>query len=324
MNEASSPGRSDEVAIAIVGAGSIGTAFALVHAAAGHHVYVYDVSAERRQAVPGKVADTAADLRRFGLVEDTPEALRARIHVVATLADAVSKAALIHECAPEDRALKRELLAAIAPLAPANAVVASASSAIPASEIADAVEGRDRFLIAHPGNPPFLLRTIEIVPAPFTSGEAVATARRILEAAGMSAITVRKEIRGFVFNRLQGALLREAYCLVRDGVASVEDIDRLVRDGLGLRWAVVGPFEAVDLNTRGGIGRHAKLLGPAYEAMGAERGQHDPWTDELVEDVEAQRRCRLPLEDWEDRVAWRNRQIMAVLAARSSADEDAG
>ena len=78
-----------------------------------------------------------------------------------------------------------------------------------------------------------------------------------------------KEVEGFIFNRLQGALLREAYCLVRDGVASVEDIDRVVRDGLGLRWSVIGPFETVDLNIRGGIAQHALKMGPAYARIAA-------------------------------------------------------
>jgi 3-hydroxyacyl-CoA dehydrogenase len=129
-------------------------------------------------------------------------------------------------------------------------------------------------------------------------------------------VALKKEVPGFVFNRLQGALLREAYCLVRDGVADVEDIDAIVRDGLGLRWAVVGPFETADLNRRGGIVAHAEIMGAAYAAMGAERGQHDPWTPELVAIVAAQCRDRLPLDQWEERVRWRDRQIMNVLASR--------
>jgi 3-hydroxyacyl-CoA dehydrogenase len=129
-------------------------------------------------------------------------------------------------------------------------------------------------------------------------------------------VSLRREIDGFVFNRLQGALLREAYCLVRDGVASTADIDRLVRDGLGLRWSVIGPFETVDLNTRGGIAAHALRMGPAYLRMGQERGQNDPWTDELVAQVTAERRAALPLESWEERVAWRDRALMALLRCR--------
>ncbi|HKU17250.1 MAG TPA: 3-hydroxyacyl-CoA dehydrogenase family protein, partial [Steroidobacteraceae bacterium] len=107
------------------------------------------------------------------------------------------------------------------------------------------------------------------------------------------------------------------------GVASVEDIDCIVRDGLGLRWSVVGPFETVDLNTRGGIASHAAKLGPAYAAMGAERGQHEPWTAELVKTVEEQRRALLPLEQWHERVRWRDRALMAALAARKHPPEGA-
>ena len=126
---------------------------------------------------------------------------------------------------------------------------------------------------------------------------------------------VLREVEGFVFNRLQGALLREAYCLVRDGVASVEFVDRVVREGLGRRWAHIGPFETADLNTRGGITAHADRMGPSYARMGAERGQHDSWTPELVARVEVERRAVLPAEAWEARVAWRDRALMRALAA---------
>ena len=119
---------------------------------------------------------------------------------------------------------------------------------------------------------------------------------------------------GFIFNRLQGALLREAYCLVRDGVASVDDVDEVVRSGLGRRWSIIGPFETADLNTRGGLESHAAKMGPAYERMGAERGQHDPWTPDLVAAATAQRRKLLELADWDDRVRWRDRQLMRLQA----------
>jgi 3-hydroxyacyl-CoA dehydrogenase len=109
--------------------------------------------------------------------------------------------------------------------------------------------------------------------------------------------------------------LREAYCLVRDGIASVDDVDEVVRSGLGLRWSVIGPFETADLNTRGGIESHAAKMGPAYARMGAERGQSDPWTPELVADVAAQRRALLDLDDWDERVRWRDRQLIRLRGA---------
>ena len=166
--------------------------------------------------------------------------------------------------------------------------------------------------MAHPGNPPYLLPVVELVPADFPDPEIVKTAGCLFTDAGMSVVTLGREIEGFVFNRLQGAMLREAYCLVRDGVVSVDDLDKIIRDGLGMRYAFIGPFETSDLNVRGGISAHAARMATAYERMGAERGQHDPWTADLVDKVAGQRREKLPLEGWDDRVAWRDRRLMAL------------
>ena len=168
----------------------------------------------------------------------------------------------------------------------------------------------------HPGNPPYLLPVVELVPAPFTDEAVVERAHALLAGAGLSPVRVRVELEGFVFNRLQGAMLREAYALVRDGVASVEDIDRIVKDGLGRRYSVVGPFETSDLNVRGGISAHAARMGAAYARMGAERGDHARWTDDLVAQVDAERRALLPLEQWSERVAWRDRALMRLAKAR--------
>ena len=302
--------------IAIIGGGSIGTAFAIVHARAGHLVRLFDADPARRSVLVDEIAASLAELAAFGLLEGDSEHVLGRVEVVDSLERALSEVDLVHECAPENLELKRKLTGEIDAIAGRGAVIASASSAITASEYAADVAGRDRCLVAHPGNPPFLLPVIEIVPAPFTSPGAAAKASSILSAAGMSPVVLHKEVKGFVFNRLQGALLREAYCLVRDGVVGVDDVDRVVRDGLGLRWAVIGPFETVDLNTRGGIERHAALLGPAYAAMGAERGQHDPWTPDLVARVTAERRQLLPLDERDARVRWRDRQLMRLLASR--------
>jgi L-gulonate 3-dehydrogenase len=308
--------------VAIVGAGSIGAAFALLFASAGRRVHVFDPSAEQRAALVDQVAASWRDLDSFQLASSTEAAVRERIHVFDSLRAAAADADYVQECAPEQVQMKHDIFAELDACTRPDAVLASASSALPVSRFAHDLPGRHRCLVAHPGNPPFLLRVIELVPAEFTDTSVAQRAARILSSVGLAPILVRKEVAGFVFNRLQGAVLREAYCLVRDGVASVEDIDRIVRDGLGLRWSVVGPFETVDLNTRGGIASHALKLGPAYAAMGAERGQHDPWTPELVATVEQQRRAQLPLEQWQHRVRWRDRALMAALAARRGPETD--
>lgn len=312
-NPASLP---DKSTIAIIGAGSIGAAFSLVFATAGHEVRISEPSEEPRRSVRQRIADLLHDLAENKLCDQDAGQVLSRVHVCSEVGEAVNGADFVQECAPEDIDLKRKLFAELDVLAPKTAVLASSSSAITASEFAGELSGAHRCLVAHPGNPPFLIRVIEIVPAPFTSNDVTDRACAFMQSAGLTPIVVKKEVRGFVFNRLQGAMLREAYCLVRDGVAGVEDIDRLVRDGLGFRWSVVGPFETADLNRRGGIGSHAQIMGAAYAAMGAERGQNDPWTQELVSQVEAERRAQLPLDQWDDRVRWRDRELMAMLAAR--------
>lgn len=317
MQQLSPGGRKPNVAV--IGAGAIGRAFAVLFAGAGFPVKLQEPDPAQRAAAPEAIAATLADLDHHGLLDARPDDVLARISVTADLGEAVGDAAYVQECAPEREELKRALFAQMDALAPPEAVLASSSSAMPASRFASELPGAARCLVAHPGNPPFLLRVIELVPAPFTSDVALAAATAITEAAGLEPVLVRREVEGFIFNRLQGAVLREAYCLVRDGVASVADIDRVMRDGLGLRWSVIGPFETVDLNTQGGIGEHARRLGPAYARMGAERGQQDPWTDDLVAEVVAQRRAALPLDDRDARVAWRDRQLMRLLAARRAA-----
>jgi 3-hydroxyacyl-CoA dehydrogenase len=310
------------VTIAVVGSGSIGVSWAIVFARAGHAVALHDVAPARLEAADGELRARLAELAAHGLLAEAPTVVRARVRLDADLASAVAGAGHVQECAPEALELKRALFARLDALAPPETVLASSSSALTASSFAADLPGRGRCLVVHPANPPHLLPVVELVPAPFTAPAVVDGVRALLVAAGMSPVVVQREVEGFVFNRLQGALLREAYCLVRDGVVDVDDVDRIVREGLGRRWAFIGPFETADLNTRGGIAAHAERLGPAYARMGAERGQDDPWTEELVAAVVAQRRSLLPLEAWEDRVAWRDRALIALEQARRALPGD--
>ncbi|MBN9182843.1 MAG: 3-hydroxyacyl-CoA dehydrogenase [Microbacterium sp.] len=290
--------------IGIVGAGSIGVAFAVVFARAGFAVRVWDALPD---AAPRARDELAHRLDILGLSADVAD----RVSFEDDLAVALRDVVLVQECAPERIALKRELFARIAAAAPPTAVLASSSSALLPTAIAEELDDAHaaRLIVAHPGNPPYLLPVIELVAGARTAPSTVGEAAALYGAAGLRPVRVNREIDGFVFNRLQGAVLREAYCLVRDGVASVEDVDEVVRSGLGRRWSIIGPFETVDLNTRGGIASHAEKMGPAYAAMGAERGQHDPWTPDLVAAVVAQRREILPEEDWAARVRWRDAQL---------------
>jgi 3-hydroxyacyl-CoA dehydrogenase len=281
-------------------------------------VALYDPDVQRLQSATAEIAERLGYLTKEGLLDDDPASIQKRVAVTSSLQDAITEAVHIQECAPEMLDIKRDLFAQIDAMAAPDAVIASSSSAMPASQYTGTLAGRARCLVAHPTNPPYLIPMIEIVPAPWTDSNATERTLDLFRTACMSPVLVNKEVEGFLLNRLQGAVLREAYCLVRDGIASPEDIDTVMRDGLGMRWCWIGPFETVDLNTRGGIASHAIKMGPAYARMGKERGQNDPWTEDLVAKVAGRRRKALPLEEWPQRVAWRDRALMALLRLRKS------
>jgi L-gulonate 3-dehydrogenase len=302
--------------VAIIGAGTIGIGWAVALSRGGLSVALHDPDAVQLARALDDIAARLADLEGFELLDEPSAIIRARVSGQSDLGSALAGAVYVQECAPESLELKQALLRTLDELTPPATIIASSSSAITASAMAAEIPGRARCLVVHPGNPPYLLPVVEIVPAPFTDEDVVERARALLAAAGLSPVIVRVELEGFIFNRLQGAMLREAYALVRDGVASVEDIDRIVKDGLGRRYSVVGPFETSDLNVRGGISAHAARMGAAYARMGEERGDHGRWTDDLVAQVDAERRALLPIEQWSDRVAWRDRALMRLAKAR--------
>ena len=288
--------------ISVVGAGSR-SCLRTVFARAGLEVKVFD-------PVPDRLPDAQAEFKAIvelearGLVDNSSHSLESLVGWHDKIEIALRS--VTQECAPENESVKKEIFSRALKILPENAVIASSSSAIPISRVTSDLDGRERTLVVHPLNPPFLLDVVEVVCADYTCETEhglIATGR-----GRMTPVVLNREIEGFLFNRLQGAILREAYCLVRDGIVDVADVDRAVSEGLGVRWSILGPFETVDLNTRGGIRKHAERLGPAYARMGAERGQQDEWTKDLVDKVDSQRRALLPLDQWQSRVSWRDRR----------------
>lgn len=307
---------SDSGAIAVVGGGSIGVAWAVVFARSGRPVRLLEPDKERQRACMPEVRDRLDDLSAAGLIEEPADVVAGRVSLSDRTESSLLGAVHVQECAPENLELKRSIFAELDALAPPGTTLASSSSTIPCSAIAGDLAGKDRCMVAHPGNPPYLLPIVELVPAPFTSDVTIDRVESLMRSAKMSPVRVRSEIEGFVFNRLQGALLREAYCLVRDRIITPRDLDKVVTAGLGRRWSVIGPFATAELNTRGGISAHAQRLGSAYARMGAERGQDDPWTESLVSLVAADIHAELPPELWESHVRRRDQALIALERAR--------
>jgi 3-hydroxyacyl-CoA dehydrogenase len=301
---------------AIIGAGSIGIAWAVVFARAGWTAAVFDVDVAIRAAAPAQIGSRLGELAAAGLLTADPGDVANHVDVAGSIDEAVAGCEWVQECVVESPSIKRDVFGELDALAAPRTILASSTSMIACSRWAADLPGRSRCLVVHPGNPPYLLPIAEVVPAPFTDADVVERAMAVQAAIGMTPVLVHGEPEGFVFNRLQGALLREAYCLVRDGVVDAADLDRVVSHGLGRRWSVIGPFATSQLNTRGGIRRHAGVMGPAYERMGSERGQHDPWTPELVEHVAAAVERGLPSDDWAQQVLRRDAALIALERVR--------
>jgi 3-hydroxyacyl-CoA dehydrogenase len=269
------------VKIAIIGSGLIGRAWATIFASHGFDVAMHDVDPAIVKAARAHIGRNLKELSGHGLVED-PEAALARILIARDLADALKGAALAQENGPEKLEAKQALFAQMDRLAPKGCILASSTSFIIASRFSEDLPGRVRCMVAHPVNPPHLVPIVEIAPAPWTDPKLVAKAKRIYERAGQVPIILRKEHPGFVLNRLQAVLLAEAFRIVGEGVASPQDVDKTIRDGLGLRWAFMGPFETIELNAPAGIGDYCARYGPSLTAMAKDCEGGDPFGEANV------------------------------------------
>jgi 3-hydroxyacyl-CoA dehydrogenase len=299
--------------IAIIGAGLIGRAWAMVFARAGHPVKLWDADPAAIPIALGLIEAALKEAKGFGLVDEGPKTIGARITAAPTLADAVVDADYVQENTAERVEVKRQVYAQMDAVAKPGCILASSTSTIPTSVFSEGLKGKHRCIVAHPVNPPHVVPIVELSPAPWTSPDVVARARALHEKVGQVPITLTKEVQGFILNRLQAALLLEAWRLVGEGYVSVEDLDKTIRDGLGLRWSFMGPFETIDLNAPGGVRDYAARYGQVlYEQVAGV--QPKPWDDALVSKIEAERRKIMPQDEHSNREAWRDRRLMALIA----------
>ncbi len=226
--------------IAIVGGGLMGHGIAQVFARAGHSVRVYDPAPAVLATLHERIR---ANLRDLG--QDVTAAERVTGH--ASLAEALVEAGVVFEAGPENLALKQQMFSGIEAAASPAAILASNTSVIPITRIMSGLEHPERALGTHWWNPPFLVPLVEVIKTSSTSAAAAEAMTALLTAAGKTPVTVEKDIPGFVGNRLQHALWREAIALVADGVCDAQTVDTVVKASFGRRLAVLGPLETADL-----------------------------------------------------------------------------
>ena len=309
--------------IAIVGTGLVGSAWAIVFARAGHRVALYDGTEGQCEAALARIETNLEALEGHGLIDD-PAAARARISIAAGLADALDGAAHAQESVFERADVKRAVYEQIDGIAAPELIVASSSSGIPASTFTEGLGIGQRCLIAHPINPPYVIPLVEIVPAPWTEEETVNRCWALMEAAGMEPVRLTREIDGFIANRLQAALLWEAFRLLEGGYATAKDIDTTISAGLGRRWSFIGPFETIDLNAPGGLADFCARLQDGFYEFVKQGEPAQPLSDAVVAKAHEERRGHLPMEEHGDRQAWRDRRLMGLAAHLRDARREAG
>lgn len=303
--------------VAIVGAGFIGRAWAIVFARAGFSVAIYDAVDTALAQCQRLLLENISDLAEHGLISEAPATVLARIRTETTLPAALQGACLIQECAYETLEIKRAVFAELDRHAAPDTILASSTSWLKASEFSEGLAGRARVLVAHPVNPPYLIPLVELAPAPWTDAAVLASAKTIYQEAGQVPVVLHKEITGFLLNRIQAAVLNEALNLYADGFASMEDMDLVLKNGLGMRWSFMGPFETIDLNAPQGLMDYAERYGSTFREVAADQATN-PWNRDTMAQLHAQRREVLPAGDMQARARWRDRRLMALIAHQRS------
>jgi L-gulonate 3-dehydrogenase len=301
--------------VAIIGSGLIGRAWAVVFAGGGCEVALYDAADGVAAAARALVSEELEALVAHGLIADARSAA-ARVRSAASLPDALDGASFVQENTPERLETKREIFAALDRLARPDAILASSTSTIVASAFTEKLGGRHRCLVAHPVNPPHLVPLVELVAAPWTAPVAVERARAVYQAVGQAPIVVKREIEGFILNRLQAALLSEAFRLVEDGYVTPQDLDATLKHGLGLRWSFMGPFETIELNAPGGIPDYCRRYGESLSRLSGA----DPaiYAGEGLGRILAQWPATPAPAQLAARMRWRDRRLAALKAHKQS------
>ena len=298
--------------VAIIGMGLIGRSWAVGFARAGARVALWDAMDGIVESSMIQIRQLVSDMEGARLLNETPEIILSHINPCSTLSEALSGADYIQENTPERIEIKHDVFAAIEANAQPDAVIASSTSGLLPSAMFENLASARRCLVAHPLNPPHLIPAVELVPGPATDAASLHTARMILEEAGHVVLTLRREIAGFVMNRLQGAVLDEAFRLVEQGIVGPEDVDIALRDGLAMRWSVVGPFETIDLNAPGGVFDYIDRYGPMYDDLSIGSEGRADWKGPVRDVVTADRRARLAVDQIPARTKWRDARLAEI------------
>ena len=314
MSLASTSARTSPGTVAVVGTGVVGRSWIRVFTRAGFPIRVYDPDAGQLDRALAWARASAREDVHLGLYSySDARAEEGRITRCDTLAEALDGVVYVQESGPEAVAAKqsiyRELDAAAAP----DVVLGSSTSANDMTVIAQGLTGAARCIVAHPVNPPHVIPLVEVLEGAETRPEVTTSAVALLQRAGMAPVVLDRFAPGFVLNRLQAALLREAISLVGTGVASPEVVDIVMREGLGLRWALMGPLGTAHANADGGVASYFRKYGDAYRVMWKDLDSAPDFPDDVIDTIERGMTATYGEGAVAELSAWRDRMVRRII-----------
>ncbi|XP_054718525.1 lambda-crystallin-like [Uloborus diversus] len=309
--------------IGIVGSGLVGKSWAMLFASAGYKVSIYDNDPKVSEAVIRNIEEQLKKLEGSGLLRGSLSASQQLqlITVTSNLADCVKGAFHVQESVPENVDIKKKVFLELDELADDSVVLCSSTSCIVPSTFSEKLKHRSQVVVAHPANPPYYVPIVEMVPSPWTKPEVVSKTTALMKEIGQKPVVCKKEIYGFAINRMQYAIINECWRLVQDGVMSVEDVDAVMSEGLGMRYAFLGVFETCHLNADGMLDycrRYAKGIFNVSETFGPAPQMKGPTAENIHKEL-----CEMvPLQQLNDRRKWRDERLACLAKLKKSMDTE--
>jgi len=313
----------NEKKIGVVGSGLIGKSWAMLFAAAGYDVFLYDLYQEQIDAALTNIKEQLLSLESKGLLRGSLTAAQQadRIQGAASLHHCVDGAKFVQECVPENLDLKIKIFQEMDGIVGESTILSSSTSCIPSSKFAENMKHRSQVIVSHPVNPPYYVPLVEVIPNPWTEAGVTSKTKAIMAEIGQTPVLVNKELPGFALNRIQYVILNECWRLVNDGVMSVEDVDKVMSDGLGHRYAFIGPLEVAHLNAEG-MRNYCERYGETIWNVSQTYGATPNWRE--PEGAEASKVCdqlekMTPLESLEERRKWRDARLTELALLKRNA-----
>ena len=310
--------------VGIIGSGLIGRSFAMLFAGAGYKVQLYDIEKKQVDGALENIKTQLAHLEEVGLLRgDLSKSEQfALISGTSNMSECISGACYIQECVPEIQAVKEGVYAEIDKLVTDDrCVLASSTSAMPISYFTSNISHKSQCIVVHPCNPPFFCPVVEICPAAYTKPEITEVTMAMMRETGQKPVLIKKELYGFVLNRMQYAMLNEVWKMVEDGSIGVEDVDSVVKDGLGLRYAFMGPFETCHLNVAG-FSDLINKFGSLMDQLNSTMGPYNVMGGESAKKVAEVLNKKMPLDKLDERRKWRDSRLIALAKLKKDLDSN--